>query len=983
MLKSLSNAFTGLFGSRNQRLIKNYGRLVNQINALESELESLDDEALKARSAELRQRVESGTTVDEALPEAFALVREAAKRTLGMRHFDVQLIGGIVLHEGKISEMRTGEGKTLVATLPAYLNALTGDGVHIVTVNEYLAQRDSEWMGPVYEFLGLEVGVIKSGQTPPEKRAVYAADITYGTNNEFGFDYLRDNLAFRSEDQVQKRLAYAIVDEVDSILIDEARTPLIISGRSEESTELYAQMNRVVPALKRYEPPPGLADAEIKATKVQLLDVDGEPVRGDDGEPLGAIGLEVALGIAAERDCHVVETDQNARPSECRLVEAGDYTVDEKSKQAHLTEEGHDRAEDLLVKAGLIGGDQSLYDPANIRLMHHLNAALRAHSLFNKEVDYIVNEGEIVIVDEFTGRTMPGRRWSDGLHQAIEAKEGVRVKEENQTVASITFQNYFRLYGKLAGMTGTADTEAYEFQQIYGLEVVVIPTHMPMVRDDAADLVYLTEKDKYEALIEDIQDCHERGQPVLVGTTSIETSEFLSGLLKKSKIKHQVLNAKYHEREAEIIIQAGRPGTVTIATNMAGRGTDIVLGGNLEAELKELGEIDEAREAKLREEWQQRHQTVIDAGGLHIIGTERHESRRIDNQLRGRSGRQGDPGSSRFYLSMEDNLMRIFGDPERTKRLLSRAGMKEGEAIESRLLSRQIERAQRKVEAHNFDIRKQLLEYDDVANDQRKVIYQQRSELMEAEEIGDAIEGIRAEVVNAVTDDYIPPQSVEDMWDKQGLTQAIEREFGVHVDVAQLVEENPELDEQGLREKLCDLVEAEYDAKVADVGAHVMRGLEKAVVLQQLDTHWKEHIGALDYLRQGIHLRGYAQKNPKQEYKREAFDMFSDMLDRVKHETIAILAKVQIRRPEDAEAVDAGPRDPGAMSFQHAAAPALTAAPPPPPVAPGAAAPGPGGAPAPAEPAAPYVREQPKVGRNQPCPCGSGKKYKQCHGRLQ
>ncbi|NNC63351.1 MAG: preprotein translocase subunit SecA [Gammaproteobacteria bacterium] len=977
MLKSVSNAFTGLFGSRNQRLLKTYGRLVNQINALESELEPLDDAALKVRSGELGQRVQAGTSVDEALPEAFALVREAAKRTLGMRHFDVQLIGGITLHEGKISEMRTGEGKTLVATLPAYLNALTGDGVHIVTVNEYLAQRDSEWMAPIYEFLGLEVGVIKSGQTPSEKRAVYAADITYGTNNEFGFDYLRDNLAFRSEDQVQRRLAYAIVDEVDSILIDEARTPLIISGRSEESTELYVQINRLIPSLTVYDPPAGAADADIKATRVSVRDADGED--------LGEFGVEDALALAAEKDCHLIETDALAKPAQCQLVEPGDYTVDEKSKQAHLTEEGHERAEELLLKVGLISGGQSLYDPANIRLMHHLNAALRAHSLFNKEVDYIVNEGEIVIVDEFTGRTMPGRRWSDGLHQAIEAKEGVRVKEENQTVASITFQNYFRLYGKLAGMTGTADTEAYEFQQIYGLEVVVIPTHMPMVRDDAADLVYLTEKDKFEALIEDIQDCHERGQPVLVGTTSIETSEFLSDLLKKSKIKHQVLNAKYHEREAEIIIQAGRPGTVTIATNMAGRGTDIVLGGNLEAELKALGEIEEAREAKLREEWQERHKTVIDAGGLHIIGTERHESRRIDNQLRGRSGRQGDPGSSRFYLSMEDNLMRIFGDPERTKRLLSRAGMKEGEAIESRLLSRQIERAQRKVEAHNFDIRKQLLEYDDVANDQRKVIYQQRSELMEAEEIGDAIEGIRAEVVNAVTEDYIPPQSVEDMWDKQGLTQAIEREFGVHIDVAQLIEDDSELDEQGLRDKLCDLIEAEYDAKAADVGAQVMRGLEKAVMLQQLDLHWKEHIGALDYLRQGIHLRGYAQKNPKQEYKREAFDMFSDMLDRVKHETIAILAKVQIRRPEDAQAVDAGPRDPGAMSFQHAAAPSLTAAPPaaPPPPPAGAPPPAPGGMAPQAEPVAPYVREQPKVGRNQPCPCGSGKKYKQCHGRLQ
>ena len=973
MLNSLSNAFTGLFGSRNQRLLKSYSQLVNQINAFEPELEALDDGAIKTRSAELRQRVQAGISVDEALPEAFALVREAARRTLGMRHFDVQLIGGIALHEGKISEMRTGEGKTLVATLPAYLNALTGDGVHIVTVNEYLAQRDSEWMRPVYEFLGLEVGVIKSGQTPPEKRAVYSADITYGTNNEFGFDYLRDNLAFRLEDQAQKRLAYAIVDEVDSILIDEARTPLIISGRSEESTELYVQINRLIPSLSVYAPPAGAADADIKATRVS--------VRDTDGSDLGEFGIEDALTLAAQKGRHLIETDALARPAQCQLVEPGDYTVDEKSKQAHLTEEGHDRAEELLLKAKLIGAGQSLYDPANIRLMHHLNAALRAHALFKREVDYIINEGEIVIVDEFTGRTMPGRRWSDGLHQAIEAKEGVRVKEENQTVASITFQNFFRLYGKLAGMTGTADTEAYEFQQIYGLEVLVVPTHMPMVRDDAADLVYLTQKDKFEALIEDIQDCHDRGQPVLVGTTSIETSEFLSGLLKKAAIKHQVLNAKYHESEAEIIVQAGRPGTVTIATNMAGRGTDIVLGGNVEAELKALGDIGEAELARLRAEWAERHETVINAGGLHIIGTERHESRRIDNQLRGRSGRQGDPGSSRFYLSMEDNLMRIFGDPERTKRLLSRAGMKEGEAIESRLLSRQIERAQRKVEAHNFDIRKQLLEYDDVANDQRKVIYQQRSELMEATEIGDAIEGIRAEVVNGVTDDYIPPQSVEDMWDKHGLTQAIEREFAVHVDVAQLIEDDSELDEQGLRDKLCDLIEAEYDAKVADVGAQVMRGLEKAVMLQQLDSNWKEHIAALDYLRQGIHLRGYAQRNPKQEYKREAFDMFSEMLDRVKHETVAILSKVQIRRPEDAAAVDPGPRDPGAMSFQHAAAPTLTAAPLP--LAAGAPAPAPGAAPPPADPVAPYVREQPKVGRNQPCPCGSGKKFKQCHGQLQ
>jgi preprotein translocase subunit SecA len=974
LLNILSNALTDLVGSRNQRLLKIYGRHVSRINAWESELAELDDASIRARSDALRQRVAEDRDVAAALPEAFALVREASKRTLRLRHFDVQLIGGIALHEGKIAEMRTGEGKTLVATLPAYLNALTGNGVHIVTVNEYLAQRDADWMGPVYEFLGLRVGVIKSGQTPQEKRDAYEADITYGTNNEFGFDYLRDNLAFRLEDQVQKKLSFAIVDEVDSILIDEARTPLIISGRSEESTDLYVQINRIVPSLKLYGARPGAAaDTDIKASKVKLLDVDGEE--------LGEQSLDAALEIAAEKGCHVVEIEAGARGSTCQLFEPGDYTVDEKAKQSHLTEEGHDRIEQLLLKAGLIDSGQSLYDPSNIRLMHHLTAALRAHALFKREVDYIVNDGEVVIVDEFTGRTMPGRRWSDGLHQAIEAKEGVRVKEENQTVASITFQNYFRLYDKLAGMTGTADTEAYEFQQIYGLEVVVIPTHMPMVRDDAPDLVYLTQDDKFEAIIEDIRDCNERGQPVLVGTTSIETSEFLSGLLKKAGIKHEVLNAKYHAREAEIIVQAGRPGAVTIATNMAGRGTDIVLGGNLEAELKSLGEIDKEETTKLRAEWDERHQSVIDSGGLHIVGTERHESRRIDNQLRGRSGRQGDPGSSRFYLSMEDNLMRIFGDPERTKRLLSRAGMKQGEAIESRLLSRQIERAQRKVEAHNFDIRKQLLEYDDVANDQRKVVYQQRSELMEATEIADAIVGIRAEVVDTVIDEYIPPQSVEELWDKTGLAQALEREFAAEIDVEQIVEDDPELDEKALRRLVCERIETEYDAKVADVGEGVMRSVEKAVMLQQLDSHWKEHIGALDYLRQGIHLRGYAQRNPKQEYKREAFEMFSDMLDRMKHDTIAILSKIQIRRPEDAAAVDARTSDTSQMRFQHAAAPSLTSVPAP--------APSPGVRPLasavpqpPTEPVAPFVREQPKVGRNQPCPCGSGKKYKHCHGRL-
>ncbi|SVA22542.1 uncharacterized protein METZ01_LOCUS75396, partial [marine metagenome] len=714
MIKATLNSFRGIFGSRNQRLLKGYGRLVKAINALESEFKDLSDEDLSSITAELKSQYVTDGDLEALLPQAFAAVREASRRTLRLRHFDVQLIGGIVLHVGKIAEMRTGEGKTLAATLPAYLNALTGRGVHIVTVNDYLAQRDADWMGPIYRFLGMEVGVVKSGQTPDDKRRAYEADITYGTNNEFGFDYLRDNLALRKEDRAQRELAFAIVDEVDSILIDEARTPLIISGRSEESTELYVKINHLVPKLKPHSPPAGAANEEIEAGRVQLMDVNGE----DRGEMV----LRDALDHAQQNGQHLVEIDAKTKPAKCQLIIPGDFLVDEKAKQAHLTEEGHDRVEKLLAEAGALESGDSLYDAANIRLMHHLTAALRAHALFRREVDYIVQEGEVVIVDEFTGRTMPGRRWSDGLHQAIEAKEGVRVKEENQTIASITFQNYFRLYGKLAGMTGTADTEAYEFQQIYNLEVAVIPTHMPMIRDDGADLVYLTQKDKFDAIIEDIEDCHERGQPVLVGTTSIETSEYLSGLLGKKQIPHQVLNAKYHEREAEIIIQAGRPGTVTIATNMAGRGTDIVLGGNIEAELKRRDVTEESVIKESRKEWQGLHEKVIDSGGLHIVGTERHESRRIDNQLRGRSGRQGDPGSSRFYLSMEDNLMRIFGDPERTKRLLSRAGMQQGEAIESKLLSRQIERAQRKVEAHNFDIRKQLLEYDDVANDPRKVV---------------------------------------------------------------------------------------------------------------------------------------------------------------------------------------------------------------------------------------------------------------------
>jgi preprotein translocase subunit SecA len=980
----LSNLLTGVFGSRNQRLLKQYGTVVRAANAIEAEISALSDSDLRHRTEALRARYAETENLDELAGEAFAVVREAANRTLKMRHFDMQLIGGLTLHEGKIAEMRTGEGKTLVATLAAYLNALTGRGVHIVTVNEYLAGRDAEWMSPVYEFLGLSVGVIRGGQSTEEKRAAYATDITYGTNNEFGFDYLRDNLAFRPEDRVQRELAFAVVDEVDSILIDEARTPLIISGRSEESTELYVSINKFIPRLKPHVVPEGPANDAIELTRFELLDIDGGS--------LGEMSLDGALEKARAEGHHVILIKPQTKPAQAQLFVPGDYTVDEKGKQAHLTEEGLDHVEELLTEGNVLAEGQSLYDAANIRLMHHVTAALRAHAIYRREVEYIVQDGEVVIVDEFTGRTMPGRRWSDGLHQAVEAKEGVRVKEENQTVASITFQNFFRLYDKLAGMTGTADTEAYEFQQIYGLEVVVIPTHKDMIRADAPDLVYLSEEDKFQAILDDIADCHERRQPVLVGTTSIETSEFLSGLLKTRKIPHEVLNAKYHAREAEIIVQAGRPGAATIATNMAGRGTDIVLGGSLVAELVALGDADSGATADLKHDWENRHAEVLAAGGLHIIGTERHESRRIDNQLRGRSGRQGDPGSSRFYLSMEDNLMRIFGDPERTKRLLSRAGMKAGEAIESPLLTRQIERAQRKVEAHNFDMRKQLLEYDDVANDQRKVVYQQRSELMEASDVEEAIQGIRQEVIADIVAQYIPAESVEEMWDKDGLSRALEHEFNVKLNIGAIIEDDQSLDEQGLQDLVLARVEQEYEEKAGSIGEKLMRALEKDIMLRQLDAHWKEHISALDYLRQGIHLRSFAQKNPKQEYKREAFDMFSGMLDRVKHDTIKILTRIQVRRPEDVAAVEAPQPDLGSLRFQHAAAPSLAQAPPaggPAFVtAPGARSqgtPGPGARPSPgqaAEQAAPFVREQPKVGRNQACPCGSGKKFKQCHGQL-
>ena len=925
---------TRVFGSRNERLVRGYGRYVRAAAELESSTQKLSDEELRGKTAEFRRRLKEGSTLDDLLPEAFAVVREAALRTLKMRHFDVQLIGGIVLHKGMIAEMRTGEGKTLMATLAAYLNALPGEGVHIVTVNEYLAQRDADWMAPVYRFLDLTVGVIKNSQSPQEKREAYACDITYGTNNEFGFDYLRDNLAFRLEDKVQRKLAYAVVDEVDSILIDEARTPLIISGPAEESTELYLKINKLVPRLKRQ------------------LEEDGP----------------------------------------------GDFSVDEKTKQVHITEEGHEHVEQLMLQDGLLREGESLYDPANIRLMHHLNAALRAHALYRRDVEYIVRGGEVIIVDEFTGRTMQGRRWSDGLHQAVEAKEGVKVREENQTVASITFQNYFRLYKKLAGMTGTADTEAPEFLQIYGLEVVVIPTHRPMIRKDAPDFVYLTQNDKFKAIIEDIRDCVEREQPVLVGTTSIETSEFLSGLLKAETIPHEVLNAKQHEREAQIVAQAGRPGAVTIATNMAGRGTDIVLGGKLDTEFSDAGEIDEATREQMRAQWQERHDKVLAAGGLHIVGTERHESRRIDNQLRGRSGRQGDPGSSRFYLSMEDNLMRIFGDPNRTKRLLQMAGMKEGEVIESGMLTRQIEKAQRKVESHNFDIRKQLLLFDDVANDQRKVVYQQRTEIMGTEDLSAAVLGIMEEAVSNLVDQHMPKQGAAQDWDLQGLQESMARDFNVSVDPKAWLAQESELEEEAVRKRVITAAREAYEARTARYGSDIMRHIEKEVMLKMLDQHWREHLAAMDYLRQGIHLRGYAQKDYRFEYKREAFELFAAMLDRVKFETVSFLSKIEIRTAEEIEREEEERRQRlmRMLQAQHAEAQSILSADAAAAQAPadaslyaqvpGAVPSGSGaGAPLPhpiPEAQGTFVRGERKVGRNEPCPCGSGKKFKHCHGTL-
>ena len=895
----MANFLTSIFGSRNQRILKKLSKKVSEINNSESDIKTLSDEALRSKTNEFRERLKTGETLDDLLVEAFAVVRETSVRTLGMRPFDVQLIGGMVLHQGDIAEMRTGEGKTLVATLPAYLNALSDKGVHVVTVNEYLAKRDSEWMSPIYEFLELTVGVTSSNQSHEEKKLAYEADITYTTNNELGFDYLRDNLAFSSKDKVQRELNFAIVDEVDSILIDEARTPLIISGPVDENIDLYQKINKLIPKLKS-------------------------------------------------------ETEEDE----------GDYTKDEKSKQIFITESGHQYVEELMINAGLIQENESLYDAGNIRLLHHLNAALRAHAMFNKDVDYIVKEGEVVIVDEFTGRTMPGRRWSDGLHQAVEAKENVSVKQENQTVASITFQNYFRLYENLSGMTGTADTEAYEFQSIYGLEVIVIPTHKPMIRNDFSDLVYLNEEGKFNAIIKDIIDCREKGQPTLVGTTSIETSELLSNKLKKMNIKHEVLNAKQHEREAVIVQQAGKPGAITIATNMAGRGTDIVLGGNLEAELESSNQSPD----DITENWKQRQKEVIEAGGLHIIGTERHESRRIDNQLRGRSGRQGDAGSSRFYLSMEDNLMRIFGDPDRTKSLLSRAGMQEGEAIESKLLSRQIEKAQRKVESHNFDIRKNLLEYDDVSNDQRKVVYHQRNELMSADDVRDSIKSIREEVVEMTVDQFIPAESHEEDWDPEGLMNALEKDFLLPLKIPQWIKQDSQLNTEMIRDRCIEKIELASQEKEEAVGADLMRMVEKEIMLKQLDLHWKEHLAAMDYLRQGIGLRGYAQKNPKQEYKQEAFLMFSEMLDQVKHDTISTLARIRIQSEQDIARMEEQRRSEQSKDINQLSKinsfndekedneSKMSAS--------------------------TFVRKDKKIGRNDPCPCGSGKKYKQCCGKI-
>ncbi|MBB1319641.1 preprotein translocase subunit SecA [Shewanella sp. SR43-4] len=904
----LGKLLTKVFGSRNDRTLKSLGKIVVQINALEADYEKLSDEELKAKTAEFRARLENGETLDDIMAEAFAVVREASKRVFDMRHFDVQLLGGMVLDSNRIAEMRTGEGKTLTATLPAYLNGITGKGVHVITVNDYLATRDAENNRPLFEFLGLSVGINIAGLGSFEKKEAYNADITYGTNNEFGFDYLRDNMAFSPQERVQRPLHYALIDEVDSILIDEARTPLIISGAAEDSSELYAKINLLIPSL-------------IAQDKEDTEDYVGE----------------------------------------------GDYSIDEKGKQVHLTERGQEKVELLLIEKGMLAEGDSLYSATNISLLHHVHAALRAHTLFEKDVDYIVQDDEVIIVDEHTGRTMPGRRWSEGLHQAVEAKEGAKIQNENQTLASITFQNYFRQYEKLAGMTGTADTEAFEFQHIYGLDTVVVPTNRPMVRNDMADLVYLTAPEKYAAIIKDIESCRERGQPVLVGTVSIEQSELLNTLLKKAKIPHSVLNAKFHEKEAEIVAQAGSLGAVTIATNMAGRGTDIVLGGNWNMEIEALDNPTAEQKAKIKADWKIRHDEVVAAGGLHILGTERHESRRIDNQLRGRAGRQGDAGSSRFYLSMEDSLMRIFAS-DRVSGMMKKLGMEEGEAIEHPWVSRAIENAQRKVEARNFDIRKQLLEYDDVANDQRQVVYAQRNELMDAESIQDTIQNIEQDVISGIVDQYIPPQSLEELWDVSGLEQRLGNEFGLKLTIQKWLDEDDNLHEETLRERILSSWSDLYKAKEEMVGAQVLRQFEKAVMLQTLDGLWKEHLAAMDHLRQGIHLRGYAQKNPKQEYKRESFELFQQLLETLKNDVISVLSKVQVQAQSDVDEMEQRRRDEEAkikLAYQHASAEALSDT-----------------AEQQVEAPRTVIREGEKIGRNDPCPCGSGQKYKQCHGKL-
>mgnify|MGYP000004624900 CR=1 FL=1 len=898
----ISQTLKNFFGTRNSRELKRMGKIVKQINAFADDIKALDDKQLAAKTPEFKQRLADGDTLDDILPEVFAVVREAGDRALGLRHFDMQLVGGMALHEGKIAEMRTGEGKTLVATLPAYLNALTGNSVHLITVNDYLANRDAHWMGPLYNFLGVSFGVIRSGLATPEKIAAYSADIVYGTNNEFGFDYLRDNMAFSLEERMQRGLSFAIVDEVDSILIDEARTPLIISGASDDSSELYRRINSMIPSLR--------------------LDTEEEP---------------------------------------------GHYTIDEKQRQVELTESGHEFIEESMISGGLLEEGDNLYGATNLNLLHHVYSGMRAHVLYHRDVEYILQDGQVVLIDEHTGRTMAGRRLSEGLHQAIEAKEGVSIQSESQTLASTTFQNYFRMYDKLAGMTGTADTEAFEFRQIYGLDVLVIPTNVEQQRDDLNDLIYLSTEEKFDAIVADVKECMGKGAPVLVGTASVETSEAMSERFRKAKIGHKVLNAKYHEQEAEIIAQAGRPGVVTIATNMAGRGTDIVLGGNLEAELSARGSADEKQ---VREDWQERHDQVLAAGGLHILGTERHESRRIDNQLRGRAGRQGDPGVSRFYLSMEDSLMRIFAS-ERVKGFMQKLGMEKGEAIEHQMVSNAIEKAQRKVEGRNFDIRKQLLEYDDVSNDQRQIIYQQRDDLLTEADISETITAIRLDVVADAVETYIPPMSVEEQWDIPGLEKQLESEFSVSLPLQQWLDEDDTLHEEVLREKIFDAVQSAYDAKGDDVGPD-MRRIEKQIMLQVLDTLWKEHLSTMDHLRQGIHLRAYAQKNPKQEFKRESFELFQQLLVNLKYEVVKFLSHVQIQRQDAAEAIEEKRRQAAAgekLAFQHAQAPAMA---------------GGEAEAASAEPATPqtYVREQPKVGRNEPCHCGSGKKFKQCHGKL-